>query len=90
MRQKRFRWRTWRSSSARAVARLAREDISPPYLGSSMTYDARRICPLCAWRANCAKRFSRGDDATLHCPDFSQDVSLRPRDSAGKPLDPKD
>lgn len=42
-----------------------------------MTYDARRICPLCAWRANCAKRFSMGDDATPHCPDFSEDVLLR-------------
>jgi len=55
-----------------------------------MTYDARRICPLCAWRANCSKRFSRGDDTTLHCPDFTEDVSLRPRDSADKPLAPKD
>jgi hypothetical protein len=42
-----------------------------------MTHDARRICPLCAWRGSCAKRFSRGDDATLHCPDFSEDVTLR-------------
>jgi len=42
-----------------------------------MTRDARQICPLCAWRANCAKRFSRGDSSTLHCPDFSEDVLLR-------------
>jgi len=42
-----------------------------------MSEDKRRICPLCAWRANCVKRFSRGDDATLHCPDFSEDVLLR-------------
>lgn len=42
-----------------------------------MTLDNRRICPLCAWRANCAKRFSRGDDSSLHCPDFSEDVALR-------------
>ncbi len=41
-----------------------------------MTYDARKICPLCAWRANCAKRFSM-QDSTLHCPDFSEDVQLR-------------
>jgi hypothetical protein len=26
---------------------------------------------------SCGKRFSRGDDATLHCPDFSEDVTLR-------------
>jgi len=41
-----------------------------------MSHDNRKICPLCAWRANCAKRFSRGDDASLHCPDFSEDVTL--------------
>jgi hypothetical protein len=45
-----------------------------------MTYDARRICPLCAWRGSCAKRFSMGDEATLHCPDFSEDVTLRRRE----------
>jgi hypothetical protein len=42
-----------------------------------MPCDSRTIYPLCAWRGSCAKRFSRGDDATLHCPDFSEDVTLR-------------
>jgi hypothetical protein len=42
-----------------------------------MTHDVHNICPLCAWRAHCIKRFSRGDDSTLHCPDFSEDVLLR-------------
>ncbi len=42
-----------------------------------MGEDRRKIFPLCAWRANCAKRFTRGDDGTLHCPDFSEDVQLR-------------
>jgi hypothetical protein len=42
-----------------------------------MTHDVHKICPLCAWRAHCTKRFSRGDDSTLHCPDFSEDVLLR-------------
>lgn len=32
---------------------------------------------MCAWRANCSKRFTRGDEASLHCPDFSEDVTLR-------------
>jgi len=41
-----------------------------------MSQDNRKICPLCAWRGTCAKRFSMGDDATLHCPDFSRDVTL--------------
>ena len=30
-----------------------------------------------SYYANCAKRFSRGDSSTLHCPDFSEDVLLR-------------
>jgi len=45
-----------------------------------MSQDSRKLCILCAWRANCAKRFSMGDDATLHCPDFTADVTLRQRD----------
>ena len=50
-----------------------------------MTCDARKICPLCAWRGSCAKRFSMGDDATLHCPDFSEDVTLRRREQDPSP-----
>lgn len=42
-----------------------------------MSEDRRKSCLVCAWRANCAKRFSMGDDATLHCPDYSEDVTLR-------------
>lgn len=42
-----------------------------------MTEDLRKLCLNCAWRANCAKRFSMGDDCTLHCPDYCEDVTLR-------------
>ena len=42
-----------------------------------MSEDRRKSCLVCAWRANCAKRFSMSGDETLHCPDFSEDVSLR-------------
>ena len=42
-----------------------------------MSEDRRKSCLVCAWRANCAKRFSMGDDTTLHCPDFSEDITLR-------------
>jgi len=42
-----------------------------------MSEDRRKHCLVCAWRANCAKRFSMGDDATLHCPDFCEDLALR-------------
>jgi hypothetical protein len=31
----------------------------------------------CAWRANCAKRFSMDSDGTLHCPDYCEDIALR-------------
>jgi hypothetical protein len=41
-----------------------------------MTRDLGQTCLVCAWRANCAKRFSIGDDSTLHCPDFSRDMLL--------------
>lgn len=42
-----------------------------------MTQDTRTLCLNCAWRANCAKRFSMADGGTLHCPDYSEDVTLR-------------
>ena len=51
-----------------------------------MSEDRRKSCLVCAWRANCAKRFSMGDDTTLHCPDFSEDVTLRKR--ATEPVAP--
>jgi hypothetical protein len=54
-----------------------------------MSEDRRKSCLVCAWRANCAKRFSMADDATLHCPDFSEDVTLRkrPAEPAATPED---
>jgi len=42
-----------------------------------MSEDILKLCLNCAWRANCAKRFSMGDDHTLHCPDYCEDVTLR-------------
>ena len=33
-------------------------------------------CLICAWRANCAKRFSIADSGA-RCPDFSRDVSIK-------------
>ncbi len=42
-----------------------------------MTQDVRKICPVCAWRENGAGRFSVSGNKTLHCPDFSEDISLR-------------
>jgi len=42
-----------------------------------MTEDRRKLCVNCAWRANCAKRFSMDSGGTLHCPDYCEDVALR-------------
>ncbi len=42
-----------------------------------MPQDTRKLCVNCAWRENCAKRFSMESGTTLHCPDYSEDVSLR-------------
>lgn len=35
-----------------------------------------QTCLICAWRENCAKRFSVSDGGA-RCPDFSRDVSMR-------------
>ncbi len=40
---------------------------------------ARQSCAVCAWRENCAKRFSVSDGGA-HCPDFSRDVSIKALD----------
>ncbi len=39
--------------------------------------DKKVSCAACAWRATCKKRYSSGDGAALHCPDFVFDVSLK-------------
>ncbi|MBI4826949.1 MAG: hypothetical protein HY807_11120 [Nitrospirae bacterium] len=34
------------------------------------------ICAVCAWRADCKKKFSiSGKD--MRCPDFSRDISIK-------------
>ncbi len=40
-----------------------------------MTADARRQCPVCAWREACTKKHSL-EGSSLHCPDFSRDLGL--------------
>ncbi len=40
-----------------------------------MTYDERKLCVICAWRENCKKKFSLGNQ--LHCPDFVKDLSIK-------------
>ena len=39
----------------------------------------RQFCAICAWRENCAKKFSVSDGGA-HCPDFCRDISLKEPD----------
>jgi hypothetical protein len=42
----------------------------------------RKYCGICAWRANCQKKFSVSTDAVgqVHCPDYSRDLAIKDRD----------
>jgi hypothetical protein len=42
----------------------------------------RKYCAICAWRANCQKKFSVSTDATgqVHCPDYSRDLAIKDKD----------
>ena len=42
----------------------------------------RKYCAICAWRANCQKRFSVATDAQgfVHCPDYSRDMAIKDSD----------
>lgn len=40
------------------------------------TDDKRQFCVVCAWRENCAKKFSVPDGGA-RCPDFCRDVSIK-------------
>lgn len=42
-----------------------------------MTQQKRTSCLICAWRENCAKRFTMAKDETLFCPDFCEDLRLK-------------
>ena len=37
--------------------------------------DQRQFCVACAWRENCAKKFSVPDGGA-RCPDFTRDISI--------------
>jgi len=49
-----------------------------------MSYDARTLCAVCAWRGTCAKKYSLEGLSKLHCPDFSRDASLKFDDEGGE------
>ncbi len=37
----------------------------------------RTLCVVCAWRKDCQKKFLRGQDTSVRCPDFTKDVSIK-------------
>lgn len=42
----------------------------------------KRYCVICAWRANCQKRYSVSTDASgcVRCPDYSRDLAIKDKD----------
>ncbi len=42
----------------------------------------KRICVICAWRENCAKRYRVKSNALfdVNCPDYTRDIKLKDRD----------
>jgi hypothetical protein len=45
---------------------------------------SRQSCAVCAWRENCAKRFSVSDGGA-RCPDYSRDISIKQVDEDEAP-----
>ena len=41
-----------------------------------MGVDSRKTCAVCAWRGTCAKKFSKSGELSVHCIDFSFDVTI--------------
>ena len=48
--------------------------------------DIRRQCVVCAWRGDCAKKYTLRETA-LHCPDFCEDQTLPKEAISRKPSD---
>lgn len=39
------------------------------------------LCSVCAWRADCKKKYSYQQGGTIKCPDFARDMTLPPEDN---------
>ena len=51
--------------------------VQPPNLTPT---EARTLCGLCAWRAECKKKFSFEQGGSTRCADYSEDVTLAKKD----------
>jgi len=44
------------------------------------------MCGICAWRATCSRKFSLSG-REIHCPDFSEDISIKRKPEADEDVD---
>ena len=35
------------------------------------------LCVVCAWRKDCLKKFTRSQDSSSRCPDYTKDISIK-------------
>ena len=64
---------------------VAAFDMNPAVVGKdigTIMGTEKKYCSICAWRANCQKRFSVVTDASgcVRCPDYSRDLSIKDKD----------
>jgi len=53
-----------------------------------MVEPREKLCVVCAWRETCQKRFSFSREMSLHCKDFTRDVTLK--DKPESPSSPQE
>ena len=51
-----------------------------------MSFDARKQCSVCAWRADCTKKF-KTEESNLHCADFTRDKTIPPEEEGVEKAD---
>jgi hypothetical protein len=63
--------------------RVAAEVLQEPkFRGLAFMETEKKFCSICAWRANCQKRFSVVTDSSgsVRCTDYSRDLSIKEAD----------
>lgn len=40
----------------------------------------KKLCPVCAWREFCQKRFLYSSDTSPNCPDFTRDLTIKEKE----------
>lgn len=39
--------------------------------------EGKTICVVCAWRADCLKKYSYDSSGPVKCPDYTRDVTIK-------------